>query len=77
MVKEVAIRGEYITLGQLIKYTGFVSLGSEEKSFLAETSVLVNGSKETRRGRKLRFGDSVEIAGQTLLITAKDADQKD
>jgi len=55
--------GEFITLGQFLKTQNIVYSGGEIKSFLMETTVLVNRERETRRGRKLRSGDSVAIAG--------------
>ncbi len=65
-----AARGDYITLGQLLKLAGLLSSGGEVKSFLAETSVLVNGEPDTRRGRKLYPGDLVVIPGQAALRIA-------
>ena len=60
---EIAVRGEYITLGQLIKLTGAAGTGGDVKRFLAETAVSVNGEPENRRGRKLRPGDSMQLPG--------------
>ena len=56
------IRGDIITLGQLIKVLNLVSSGAEVKDFLAEQRILVNGEHENRRGRKLHPGDLVTIA---------------
>jgi ribosome-associated protein len=53
MQREIAIRGEMIRLGQLLKLAGVVDSGAEIKPFLAAQSVLVNGDGETRRGRQL------------------------
>ncbi|MBX5468344.1 MAG: RNA-binding S4 domain-containing protein [Thermoleophilaceae bacterium] len=65
---EVAIRGEAIRLGQLLKLAGVVEAGGEAKAFLAHEQVLVNGERETRRGRHLRPGDVVEAAGERLVV---------
>ncbi len=64
------IRGEMITLGQLIKLLNLVSSGAEVKSFLADAQVMVNDEIEARRGRKLYVGDIVEVAplGKVKLI---------
>jgi ribosome-associated protein len=51
MVTEIAIRGETIRLGQLLKLAGIIDTGAEVKGFLATESVLVNGEHEERRGR--------------------------
>jgi ribosome-associated protein len=63
MTTEIAIRGEMIRLGQLLKLAGVLEGGGEAKAFLAETPVLVNGEPETRRGRQLVPGDRV-VAGE-------------
>ena len=57
--REVSIRDEYITLGQLLKRADIISTGGEAKWYLAETVVMVNGEPEQRRGRKLRPGDLI------------------
>jgi ribosome-associated protein len=71
-VREVAIRGGMIRLGQLLKLAGVVDTGGELKALLAETDVLVNGELEDRRGRQLHDGDEVTVAGDVLRIVAGD-----
>lgn len=61
MHKEVVITTEFITLGQLLKVTDVIQSGGMAKAFLQENTVLVNGEVESRRGRKLKDGDVVEI----------------
>lgn len=58
-MQEIQIRGDYITLGQLLKLTGEVSMGGEVKDYLESETPIVNGEPENRRGRKLRSGDVV------------------
>jgi ribosome-associated protein len=67
-LRDVAIRGDMIRLGQLLKLAGVVDSGGELKTLLAETDVLVNGARETRRGRQLHPGDVVAIAGEELRL---------
>ncbi|PRO64338.1 S4 domain-containing protein YaaA [Alkalicoccus urumqiensis] len=71
MEQEIAIHGEYITLGQALKEAGIIGSGGEAKPFLQEYRVLVNEEQDQRRGRKLYPGDLVEVeeAG-TIRITA-------
>lgn len=64
------IRDEYITLQSYLKYNGFVDTGAAVKTFLAEHTVLVNDEKETRRGRKLYPGDTVNVDGHIEQIMA-------
>ena len=66
-MRDVEIRGEYITLGQLLKLADLIGSGGEVKSFLAETSIRVNGELDNRRGRKLRPGDVVAVEGQDKI----------
>jgi ribosome-associated protein len=68
MPREVAIRGDTIRLGQLLKLAGVVGAGGELKAFLAEVPVLVNGEPDARRGRQLHPGDVVVVGGEELLV---------
>ncbi len=65
--QEFAIQSEYITLGQLIKALGLSDTGGSVKFFLEEAGVSVNGEADTRRGRKLRVGDTVAVQGEPLI----------
>ena len=67
MSREIAIRGEGIRLGQLLKLAGVIEGGGEAKAYLASTPVLVNGEPDARRGRQLRPGDVV-VAGEDELL---------
>lgn len=67
-MKEIKINTEYITLGQMLKFTAIISSGAMAKMFLAETEVIVNGDKEDRRGRKLYPGDIIEVLGQKYQV---------
>lgn len=62
------LRGEYITLDALLKATGLAPSGGAAKVMIAEGAVQVDGHVETRRGRKLRAGMVVAVAGQTVKI---------
>ncbi len=68
MAREVAIRGDTIRLGQLLKLAGVVGAGGEIKALLAEADVRVNGEPEARRGRQLHPGDTVTVAGEELVL---------
>jgi ribosome-associated protein len=69
MRSEVAIRGEMIRLGQLLKLAGVIGSGAEVKTFLLSEPVWVNGEKEARRGRQLLVGDVVRVGEQELRLT--------
>jgi ribosome-associated protein len=69
-VRDVAIRGDMIRLGQLLKLAGVVDSGGELKALLAEVEVLVNDEPDNRRGRQLHDGDVVRVAGEELRVVA-------
>lgn len=56
-----SVRGEYITLGQLLKVLDLVPTGGQAKMVIQSGEVKVNGEVEIRRGKKLYPGDTVEI----------------
>ncbi len=60
---DMQVRGDHITLGQLLHAAGVIQTGGEARWYLAEHPVLVNGEREQRRGRKLRPGDRLEVPG--------------
>ena len=64
MEQEFAIQGEFITLGQLIKALGLSDTGGGVKFFLEEATVYINGEPDTRRGRKIRVGDTIVVADE-------------
>lgn len=68
MEREIAIRGEMIRLGQLLKLAGTVDSGAEIKAFLSSQPVLVNGDREMRRGRQLHRGDVVRVGDEDLRL---------
>lgn len=69
--KKTFIQGEYITLGQFLKFTQTIAEGGMAKFYLSTHEVLVNGEKEIRRGRKLRPGDLVSLDGVRYEIASK------
>jgi ribosome-associated protein len=71
MAREVAIRGDTIRLGQLLKLAGVVGAGGELKAFLAEETVLVNGEPDARRGRQLHPGDVVTVGDEAISLVTQ------
>jgi len=68
MSEKIKLETEFITLGQMLKEAGIIETGGKAKWFLRENSVLLNGSPEDRRGKKLRSGDVVVVGDQTFEI---------
>ena len=71
-LQDVAIRGEMIRLGQLLKLAGIVQNGSEAKTLLAGEHLWVNGEHESRRGRQLHPGDVVRVDRHELRVRSAD-----
>lgn len=67
---EVKINTEIIKLDSFLKWCGAVSLGSEAKIYIQDGQVKVNGEVETRRGKKLTYGDTVEFEGEIYKIVS-------
>ncbi len=67
-VREVAIQGHTIRLGQLLKLADVADSGGEAKELLGAGAVAVNGEVDTRRGRQLFVGDVVVAAGVEIRV---------
>ncbi|MFM2079732.1 MAG: hypothetical protein RLZZ219_414 [Cyanobacteriota bacterium] len=62
-----------IRLDQFLKWQGLVFTGGEAKLRIQGGEVRVNGFQETQRGRRLRPGDRVELAGLVHVVPAPGA----
>jgi ribosome-associated protein len=67
-MREVVVEAEFVELCNLLKLESLAQSGGEAKFVIAEGRVLVNGEIETRKRKKVRAGDVVEYAGQTLRL---------
>lgn len=65
----IQITTEFIRLDALLKFAALVGTGGEAKYVISEGLVKVNGEACTMRGKKLRDGDIVEFAGETVKVT--------
>jgi ribosome-associated protein len=59
---------DFIKLDSFLKWQGLVGTGGEAKARIQQGEVKVNGEVETRRGRKLRNGDTVELGSQSRRV---------
>ena len=57
-----------IKLDQFLKVVGMVQSGGQAKLLIQAGEVKVNGTVETRRGRKLLVGDRVYTMGNTFSV---------
>lgn len=62
------MRDDGIRLGQLLKLAGLVDTGADARAVLEAGEVTVGGRVETRRGRQLRPGDVVAVAGRRVRL---------
>jgi ribosome-associated protein len=68
---EIKLEGEeFILLQALLKVSGLCDSGGEAKAAITSGKVTVDGEVEIRRGKKIRSGQIVSFAGQTIKITA-------
>ena len=63
-----AIKGEYITLGNLLQKVNIAQTGGQAKILVKQLDIKVNNEKEDRRGRKLYPGDLIDIEGREYLL---------
>lgn len=66
-----AVRGEYIQLDQLLKATGLCDSGGAAHAAIAEGLVEVDSVVDTRKRAKLRPGQTVSFAGETVQLVAE------
>lgn len=70
------IHTEYIDLLQFLKATGIAATGGEAKAIVDEGLVSVNGEAESRRRRKLRPGDVLDLTlepAEAWVISEREA----
>lgn len=67
-MEKIVIRDDFIKLGQALKLAGFVESGIEAKEVIQNGLVRVNGTVDTRRGKKLVAGDEVSFNGNSFVI---------
>lgn len=66
--EKITIKTEFIRLDQFLKLANVAQGGGEAKMLIQSGDVNVNGETETRRGKKLRPGDLVEICGNVFIV---------
>jgi len=69
-MRDVAIDGDMIRLGQFLKLADLIDTGGEGKILIASGDVTVNGEVDTRRGRQLHPGDVVGVGGRQARVTS-------
>ena len=67
-IQELPITTEFIKLDGALKFAGVCETGGEAKEAVVNGQVTVNGEVCTMRGKKLRDGDTVGLAGNSFRI---------
>lgn len=57
-----------IRLGQFLQLAGVAESGSHARELITDGYVLVDSEVENRRGRQLRGGEIVEVAGESFEV---------
>jgi len=66
--RNVAVKEMPIELCQFLKFGGLTESGGQAKQAISEGRVLLNGTVETRKRKKLSLGDRVTFADQTIVV---------
>ena len=64
------LRGEFVTLDNLLKATGLAGSGGAAKAIVAEGLVQVDGRDELRKTCKIRAGQVVSVHGARVRVIA-------
>lgn len=67
----VVVAAEPIELYKILKIENLVTSGSEAKTFIAEGYVYVNGEIETRKRKKIMYGDIIGFNGEAFQVTSE------
>ena len=62
-IEKIEVNTETIQLDQFLKWAGVLESGGQVKLMIEDKMLLVNGTVETARRKKLHDGDVVEIRG--------------
>jgi len=64
------LRGDFITLDNLLKATGLAGSGGQAKAMVADGLVQVDGRDELRKTCKIRAGQVVSLHGARVRVVA-------
>lgn len=65
---ELTLRGDHIELDKLLKATGLAESGGAARQAIVAGAVQVDGVVDTRKTAKIRAGQQVVYAGQTVRV---------
>lgn len=68
-MKEIEIIKVRVELFKILKFEGLASSGGEAKKAIANGLVMVNGTVETQKRKKIVSGDVIVFNGEAFKIT--------
>lgn len=66
--RTVVVKAEPIELCQLLKFAGLADTGGGAKMIISEGQVLLNGTVETQKRKKVMGGDRVTLGDETIVV---------
>ena len=69
----VEISREPVELYKILKFEGMAASGGQAKAAVASGQVIVNGSVETRKRKKIISGDTIEFNDDRICIKSSNA----
>jgi len=71
------LRGDFVTLDNLLKATGLAVTGGAAKAMVADGLVQVDGREELRKTAKIRAGQVVSVHGTRVKVLPANAAAQD
>jgi ribosome-associated protein len=67
-LRKIQLTKEPAELYKILKFEGIVNSGGQAKLAISDGQVMVNGQQETRKGRKIVHGDTIEFNGEIMEV---------
>jgi len=67
-MNEIEVTNEPIELHKLLKFSGIAESGGEAKAIIADEQILVNGTVETQKRKKIITGDIITYQDEQFTI---------
>jgi len=74
-MRSVEIEQEPVELYKILKFENLVMSGGEAKHVIADGLVLLNGTVETRKRKKVFAGDVVTFAHEVMTVSVKKGEE--
>jgi len=74
-MRDVTLSKEPVELYKILKFEGIAASGGEAKTAIANGLVLVNGTIETQKRKKIISGDIVEFGDEKIRLQLEQPDE--